>query len=101
LVGFDTPETGLRAKCEAERTLAHKATQRLRNLVAQGALDLVEVRCSCPPSTEGTRRCNYGRSCGVLTSRKTDVGAILMNEKLARPYVCGPMHCPRRESWCS
>jgi endonuclease YncB( thermonuclease family) len=32
LLGFDTPETGFEARCERERTLAAKATQRLRQL---------------------------------------------------------------------
>ena len=60
LVGFDTPEAGINAACEAERTLAAKATGKLRQLVAGGGLDLSLVRCSCPPATEGTQACNYG-----------------------------------------
>jgi endonuclease YncB( thermonuclease family) len=39
LVGFDTPETGSRAKCESERTLGAKAAMRLRQFLA-GGLDL-------------------------------------------------------------
>jgi len=39
--------------------------------------------------TEGTLRCNYGRSCGVLRARGQDVGALLIAEGLARTYVCG------------
>jgi endonuclease YncB( thermonuclease family) len=34
LVGFDTPETGNRAPCESERTLAAAASRRLRQLIA-------------------------------------------------------------------
>lgn len=100
LVGFDTPETGFHSRCERERTLAHAATQRLRQIINGGGLDLTRVRCACRIGTEGTRRCNYGRLCAVLTARGKDVGVILINEKLARPYVCGPTHCPKRESWC-
>jgi endonuclease YncB( thermonuclease family) len=36
LVGFNTPEPGSQAKCEAERTLAAKASWRLRQLVSAG-----------------------------------------------------------------
>ena len=48
LVGFDAPESGLRAQCEGERTLAAKATIRLRQLVSGGGLDseLAAVRAS-------------------------------------------------------
>jgi hypothetical protein len=35
LVGFDAPESGLRARCESERALAAKATSRLRQLVGR------------------------------------------------------------------
>jgi len=100
LVGFDTPEAGFRAKCERERTVGHAATQRLRQLIAGGGLDLTRIRCSCPPGTEGSQRCNFGRFCGTLTARGKDVGDILIGEKLARPYVCDSTRCPRREGWC-
>jgi endonuclease YncB( thermonuclease family) len=36
LVGFDAPESGFHARCESERTLAAKATFRLRQLVTGG-----------------------------------------------------------------
>src|SRR5262249_3940090 len=64
LVGFDAPET-YRARCPSERELGNRATFRLRQLVAGGGLDLERVACSCASGTEGTRRCNYGRSCGT------------------------------------
>jgi endonuclease YncB( thermonuclease family) len=101
LVGFDTPEAGANARCELERTLAANATWRLRQLVAGGGLDVERVACACPHGTEGTRRCNYGRLCGVLRARGREVGAILIAEGLARPYICGAQSCPRRESWCN
>jgi endonuclease YncB( thermonuclease family) len=99
LVGFDAPET-YRAGCASERELGSRATFRLRQLVADGGLDLERVTCSCATGTEGTRRCNYGRSCGTLKARRQDVGAILIAEGLARSYVCGRTSCPSRESWC-
>ena len=100
LVDFDTPETGLEAKCESERTLGARATSRLRQLVAGGGLRLERVPCSCPPGTEGTQRCNYGRFCGTLTAAGRDVGAILIAEGLARRYVCSGTGCPPRQGWC-
>ena len=61
LLGFDTPETGFEARCVAEWTLAAKATQRLRRIIADGDLDLRLVPCPCKPGTEGTLACNAGR----------------------------------------
>jgi hypothetical protein len=49
-----------------------------------------------PRGTEGTPRCNYGRSCGVLAIRGKDVAEILIGEGLARRYVCGATRCPKR-----
>jgi endonuclease YncB( thermonuclease family) len=100
LVGFDAPESGLRAQCESERAIAAKATFRLRQLVSAGGLDLTLIPCSCRRGTEGTPRCNYGRACGVLTAASKDVGLVLISEGLARRYVCGCTSCPPRESWC-
>jgi endonuclease YncB( thermonuclease family) len=100
LVGFDTPETGSRAQCEAERTLGARASMRLRQLVAAGGLDLELVACACRPGTEGTQACNHGRACGVLRAAGRDVGATLIAEGLARSYVCAGTRCPRRQGWC-
>jgi endonuclease YncB( thermonuclease family) len=100
LVGFNTPETGTNARCEHERVLAARATQRLRQLTAAGELELEPVRCACQPGTEGTERCNYGRSCAVLRARGQDVGSILIAEGLAEEYVCGTTSCPPRRNWC-
>jgi endonuclease YncB( thermonuclease family) len=100
LVGFNAPETR-RAACDAERELGAKATRRLRDLVRAGDLDFVYVACSCPAGTEGTRLCNHGRDCGTLKSRGRDVGAILMEEGLAVPFVCGATRCPKTpRPWC-
>ena len=99
LVGFDAPET-YRARCPSERELGNRATFRLRQLVAGGGLDLERVACACRSGTEGTPRCNYGRSCGTLYARGQDVGPMLIAEGLARAYVCGRTSCPPRESWC-
>jgi endonuclease YncB( thermonuclease family) len=99
LIGFDAPET-YRAQCPSERELGNRATARLRELVASGGVALERIACSCRPGTEGTRRCNHGRSCGTLRVHGEDVGLTLIREGLARPYLCGPASCSRRESWC-
>src|SRR5712691_8006956 len=46
LVGIDAPESGALAKCEVERQLATRATLRLREIVAGGALRLDRVACA-------------------------------------------------------
>jgi endonuclease YncB( thermonuclease family) len=101
VVGFDTPESGSLARCVREQKLADAATNRLRQLISDGQPVLERVPCSCPPGTEGTRQCNHGRLCARLHTKGRDVGAILISEGLARPYICGQTGCPRRESWCS
>jgi endonuclease YncB( thermonuclease family) len=101
LVGFNAPETR-RAACEAESELGAKATRRLRELVrTSGGLDFEFVPCACQPGTEGTQVCNYGRRCGTLKANGRDVGAILIEEGLAVPFVCGHTRCPRTpRPWC-
>jgi len=100
LVGFNAPETR-RAECEAEAELGAKATRRLRDLIRAGNLDFIYVKCSCPEGTEGTFACNYGRDCETLKSNGRNVGAILIEEGLAVPFVCGPTHCPKTpRPWC-
>jgi endonuclease YncB( thermonuclease family) len=100
LVGFNAPETE-RAECEVERELGAKATRRLLDLVRAGGLDFEYVKCSCPPGTHGTFFCNYNRDCGTLKSHGRDVGAILIEEGLAVPFVCGGTRCPPTpQPWC-
>ena len=100
LAGFNTPEIR-NAKCEDEGRLGVSATNRLRELVKAGNLDLTLVPCACKPGTEGTRACNYGRSYGVLESNGQDVGTLLIAEGLAVPFLCGETKCPRApRPWC-
>jgi hypothetical protein len=68
--------------------------------VAAGGLRLERVACACRPGTEGSRACNHGRRCGLLTAEGRDVGAILISEGLARRYECGGTSCPSRAGWC-
>lgn len=59
------------------------------------------VAQSCKPGTEGTDKCNYGRSCGALKVDGKDVGQTLIAEGLAVPFVCGRNGCPPTPSpWC-
>ena len=87
LVGFDTPEAGMNAGCEVERTLAAKATAKLRRLIAGGALDLTLVRCACPAATQATQACNRGRACGVLKAAGKDVAGLMITARVAKPYL--------------
>jgi endonuclease YncB( thermonuclease family) len=100
LVGFNAPETR-RAKCDYERQLGDQATRRIREIVRSEALDFEYVECSCPPGTEETPSCNYGRSCGTLKAGGKDVGDILIDEGLAVPLKCGATKCPKTpKPWC-
>ena len=54
LIAIDTPERGDKARCDDERRRAEKATQRLRDLIADGNAHLTRVACSCRPGEEGT-----------------------------------------------
>ncbi len=98
LLGFDTPETGFAAGCWAERALAAKATQRLREIVAGGDLDLTIVPCACWRKL-GMFNCNDGRYCGVLKSKGQDVSVLMIREGLAHPMHCGKA-CRVQPSWC-
>jgi endonuclease YncB( thermonuclease family) len=100
LVGFDTPERGDRALCDSERELAEIAAARLRSLIASGDPKLETVACACRPGTEGTRNCNFGRSCAYLKVGGKDVGPMLIGEGLAQVFVCGNTSSPPRRPWC-
>jgi endonuclease YncB( thermonuclease family) len=100
LVGIDTPERGDKARCDDERRRAEAATQRLRALVASGDAHLTRVACACRPGLEGTRNCDYGRLCGLLSIGGRDAGTILISEGLAHPYICSATSCPQRRPWC-
>jgi hypothetical protein len=62
--------------------------------VSRSALELTELRCSCPPGTQGTQSCNYGRRCGLLKATGEDVARILIREGLAHHMLCGGLGCP-------
>jgi endonuclease YncB( thermonuclease family) len=100
LVGLNAPETR-NASCLTEAELGARATRRLRELVRAGGLEFEYVRCSCPEGTQGTFVCNWKRDCGTLRANGRDVGAILIAEGLAVPFVCGATSCPKTpKPWC-
>jgi endonuclease YncB( thermonuclease family) len=98
LVGFNTPETGWRAKCSEERALASKATARLKQLLENGASDL--KRCLRLPNRHGRHQRLPGRLCAKLKVDDQDVGSTLVGEGLAERYVCRATTFPPRRSWC-
>lgn len=102
LIGFNTPET-FKPSCEQELALGKQATARLKQLVASAqTIEIEKRRCACRAGTEGTNKCNYGRSCGVLRTDGADVGEILVAEGLAAPFRCGRTSCPRLpRPWCN
>ncbi|MHC2585909.1 hypothetical protein ACVI1J_010475 [Bradyrhizobium diazoefficiens] len=75
------------------------AKERLGELLHAGALDLTEVPCSCSKSALNKGTCNHGRKCAVLTLDGKNVGATLISEELAVPYVCSATRCPRMPNW--
>ncbi|MEI9423383.1 thermonuclease family protein [Mesorhizobium sp. Cs1299R1N1] len=100
LVGFNAPES-IEPRCASEGDLGRRAKARLKELVATAKLELKMVPCSCPPGTEGTDKCNYGRSCGSLFADGRDVGDVLVSEGLAVPFVCFSTSCPPTpRPWC-
>ena len=101
LVGFNAPETGDRALCDAERHRGEAAKRRLRELVSSGSPAFQQIACSCKPGSEGTHACNFGRRCGTLQVNGVDVGATLITEGLAVRFVCGATSCPKLpRPWC-
>ncbi|MEZ5972250.1 MAG: thermonuclease family protein [Hyphomonadaceae bacterium] len=85
LVNIDTPETGPRARCTAERELGNRATQAVRTLISEA--QRVELNAT-------GRIDRYGRTIAFVVIDGRDMGETLMAEGLARPWR------GRREPWC-
>ena len=85
LVNIDTPETGSRARCIAERALGNRATEAARTLISQAA------RLELRPTGRIDR---YGRTIAFVVLDGHDMGETLIAEGLARPWR------GRREPWC-
>jgi micrococcal nuclease len=85
VVNIDTPETGPRARCDAERNLGNRATEMVRALVS-GAQQM-EMR-------ETGRIDRYGRTIAFVLIDGRDLGETLIAQGVARPWR------GRREPWC-
>jgi endonuclease YncB( thermonuclease family) len=81
---IDTPETGTRAHCAAERAHGYRATRALRALVASA--DRLEI---IPTGTD-----RYDRTIALVRIDGRDLGETLIDAGLARPWR------GRREPWC-
>ena len=82
IADIDTPET-YPPRCADEARLGEAATQRLGELLNAG-----------PFSMEGGDTDRYGRALRTVTRGGTSLGAVLVDEGLARPYGGG------RQPWC-
>lgn len=101
LNGFNAPESH-KPQCDREAILGNRAKERLEELSATGRTQVIQVQCACKPGTEGSDKCNYGRSCGILTVNGRNVGKILISEGLAVPFICTKERCPRTpRPWCN
>lgn len=88
VVGMDAPES-YRPRCEAERTLARKATLRLRELIAGARRRELAYYA---------RRDKYGRRLAILYLDGERVDDVLIREGLARRLLYD--RGERRRSWC-
>lgn len=87
LLGFDTPETGGRAKCAYERGRGAAATEALR----------AELREASASELQPTgRSCKWGRECALLYVNGADVASVMILRGHANPYTGG-----KRLGWCA
>jgi endonuclease YncB( thermonuclease family) len=84
LANIDTPETGERAQCAAEREAGERAERAARNLISTSTV-----------TVDPTGRVDsYGRTIARVRVDGQDMGRILIDRGLARPWR------GRREPWC-
>jgi micrococcal nuclease len=84
LPNIDTPETGDRANCAAEREAGERAKQAARALLGDGVVSVWRTG----------RTDNYGRTIGYVSIDGHDMGQIMIDRRLARPWRGS------REPWC-
>ncbi len=87
IANIDAPESN--AKCDAERLLGRVAKRRLQELLASPGF---EMELGDPKS--GRNKDRYGRTLATAYVEGVDVGSILIEEELARPWR------GKREPWC-
>lgn len=85
LENIDTPETGGRARCTAERQLGDRATRQARALITSA--NSLDVRRT-------GRVDRYDRIIAFIEIDGRDLGELLIADGLARPWR------GRREPWC-
>lgn len=85
LENIDTPETGSRAQCAAERRLGDRATQQARQFITSAAR--LDVRRT-------GRVDRYDRIIAFVEIDGRDLGELMIAEGVARPWR------GRREPWC-
>lgn len=86
IINIDTPE--LHGMCDSEIRMANTAKNRLEQLIPKGSeIELSEVKDDKYLGRIDAR---------VSDLSGTDVGQVLIDEKLARPYSGG-----KRKSWCN
>ena len=90
LMGFDTPEIGKHAWCEAELRLGTLASKRLGDLLCTPGAGVGIARNVAKPVDR------YGRTLAVVGVAGRDVAEVMISEGWARPY-----NGARRKGWCS
>lgn len=88
IANVDAPEVRT-AKCDAEKRLGLVAARRLEDLLRSGK---VVVHFGDPK--DGRKRDRHGRTLATITVDGHDVGAIMIEEGLARPWT------GKRQPWC-
>jgi len=86
IYNIDAPELR-HAGCDAERRLAEVAKRRLDDLLSRGKVGILR-------GDGGRMTDRYGRTLARLTVGGRDVGEILVEEELARPWQ------GKRRPWC-
>lgn len=87
LAGVDTPEKGMRAKCDKERLLAERASEYTRRLLPVGTRVLL---------TDIEEDKYGGRVVAGISVGNEDLARGLLAAGLARPYGGG-----KKSSWCN
>ena len=84
--GIDAPESGEKARCEAERVKAEQAAEALLAWLNRGAFMMT--------AKSGDARDQYGRDLRIVTRDGRTVDEVLIGKGLAHRYV------NHKTSWC-
>lgn len=88
IANIDAPEIH-QAKCDAERRLAEVARSRLKALMSDGTIDIERG-----DPRDGRLKDRSGRTLARVYVEGQDVGRIMIDERLARPWT------GKRQPWC-